>query len=251
MDETLYTPFAAAYVRGEALRAQENGGHIRSMDAELNGRAFCLPPALLEAPLEALTEADTEAILAAGRAAGLKLYRFKRRGNELPRVKRALGILRALDVQSLLDVGSGRGAFLWPCMDALPQLTVTSADLLPQRVEFLQTVTLGGLSRLTAVQADFCAYPGTDGAFDTVTLLEVLEHIPDAAAAVRQAVRLARRHVIVTVPSKPDDNPEHIHQFTREALAGLFAQAGCAHVAIDGVLNHWVAVATLEAKSHG
>lgn len=250
MDTSLYCTFAAAYVRGETLRAQANGGCVRSRDTQINGRPLTLPPALLEKPLDVLTEEDTQTILQAGRSAGLKLYRFKRKDADLPRVKRVLGILRALDVETLLDVGSGRGVFLWPCLNAFPRLSVTSVDVLPGRVEFLQTTAQGGLSRLEATQADIRDCPAASHSHDAVTMLEVLEHIPDAAAAVKQAVRIARRHVIVTVPSKPDDNPEHVHLFTREALCELFAQAGCARVSVDGVLNHWVAVATLEANPH-
>ena len=250
MDNPLFSTFAAAYVRGEALRAQANGGHIRSMDTQINGRSLALPSALLETPLDSLTETDIQTLLQAGRSAGLKLYRFKRRDTDLPRVKRVLGILRALNVETLLDVGSGRGVFLWPCLNAFAQLGITSLDVLPGRVEFLQTTAQGGLSRLHALQADICSCPVASRSFDAVTMLEVLEHIPDAAAAVRQAVRIARRHVVVSVPSKPDDNPEHLHLFTREALCELFTQAGCARVSVDGVLNHWVAVATLEENPH-
>src|SRR2546426_348797 len=50
-----------------------------------------------------------------GIAAGLKIHRFKRT-HELPRVRRVLGLLRGLNPESLLDIGSGRGVFLWPLL---------------------------------------------------------------------------------------------------------------------------------------
>jgi 2-polyprenyl-3-methyl-5-hydroxy-6-metoxy-1,4-benzoquinol methylase len=50
---------------------------------------------------------------------------------------------------------------------------------------------------------------------DIVTLLEVLEHIPDVEKAVA-AVRMARKYVVVSVPSKEDNNPEHIHLLTKK-----------------------------------
>src|SRR5688572_31720081 len=60
-----------------------------------------------------------------GRAQGLRVHKFKRSA-ELPRVRRVLGILRSLGPSELLDIGSGRGTFLWPLLDAFPDLPVTA-----------------------------------------------------------------------------------------------------------------------------
>jgi hypothetical protein len=73
------------------------------------------------------------------------------------------------------------------------------------------------------------------GAYEVVTLLEVLEHMRDPAAAVRNAVNAASRQVVVSVPSKPDSNPEHIHLLTKSDLTQLFQQAGCSRLRFDGV----------------
>src|SRR6476620_8480200 len=70
---------------------------------------------------------DGEAAIARGLEAGLRLHKFKR-NSELPRVKKVIGLLRGLSPATLLDVGSGRGTFLWPLVDALPHLSVTSID---------------------------------------------------------------------------------------------------------------------------
>lgn len=70
--------------------------------------------------------------------------------------------------------------------------------------------------------------------------------IPDTEAVVRNAIRLAKNYVIVSVPSKPDDNPEHIHLFTNEDLKRLFLENGCAKVKFMSVTNHHVMVAYLK-----
>ncbi len=131
-------------------------------------------------------------------------------------------------------------------LDLFAQLALTTVELLPQRVEFLQTAALGGLDNLHVRQADICQLRDPESSYDVVTLLEVLEHIPDAAEAVRRAVRAARRYVVVTVPSRPDDNPEHIHLLTREKLTALFADAGCSRLRFDGVNGHLILMAAKE-----
>ena len=82
-----------------------------------------------------------------------------------------------------------------------------------------------------------------DKLFDVVTMLEVMEHIPDTEALVRNAVRLAKNYVIVSVPSKPDENPEHIHLFTNEDMEELFLKNGCRKVKFMSVTNHRVMIA--------
>lgn len=192
---------------------------------------------LLKKPLDALNDADHAALLSLARKEGLKLHYFKR-FEELPRVRMVMGFLRAVRPESLLDVGSGRGVFLFPFLREFPDTPVTSLDILDRRADMLRAIHDGGVRNLTALKQDICAWDAPDASFDVVTLLEVLEHIPDAEAAVQNAVRLARRFVVLTVPSKPDDNPEHIHLFTKASLTALFSATGCQHLRFDGVPGH-------------
>lgn len=224
-----YKELAAAYVRGEGQR-QDIG----------------LPEELMAVPLEELSEDQKDELVALGKTAELKMHYFKEK-NELPRVQLVLGFLQGMvasgQVSSLLDVGSGRGAFLFPLLTRFPELEVTSIDILLHRVELLHSVEIGGVSNLHALERNLCEWDAPAESFDAVTLLEVLEHIPDVEKAVANAVRMARRFIIVTVPSKPDDNPEHIHLFTKEMLTDMFLKAGCSKVKFDSVLNHWFMIA--------
>ena len=198
--------------------------------------AFCRGRLRADAP-----EGDRAAI-EAGLAAGLRLHRFKRTA-ELPRVRRVLGALRALAPASLLDVGTGRGVFLWPLLDAMPDVEVLAIDRLAHRVADLDAVARGGLSRLRAARMDATALALRDEAMDVVTVLEVLEHIPESEAAAREAMRVARRAVVATVPSHEDDNPEHIHLFDRARLEAMFRAGGARRVTVDQVRGHIVVVA--------
>ena len=156
---TLYTDFAVACVRGYSLQA---------------GR----PPLAAhqtDTPLADLTPAQVTDILATGEAAELPLHYFKRT-MALARVQWALGVLRGLQPASLLDIGSGRGTFLWPLLDAFPHLPVTTIDADSHRAELLAAVQVGGMAHLTARQADATGLPFPERCFDVVTLLEVLRN---------------------------------------------------------------------------
>ena len=224
-----YKDLAAAYVRGEGGR-QDIG----------------LPEELTALPLEELSEDQKDELVSYGKKVELKMHYFKEK-DELPRVQLVMGFLRGMvasgQIASVLDVGSGRGAFLFPLLTEFPGLEVTSIDILPHRVALLQSVSKGGVDNLHAMERNLCEWDGPEGAFDAVTLLEVLEHIPDVEKAAANAVRMARRYIIVTVPSKPDDNPEHIHLFTKDMLSDMFLKAGCSKVKFDSVLNHLFMIA--------
>jgi SAM-dependent methyltransferase len=226
-DETqLYTKLAAAYVRGRLVEEMP--------PAEID--------ALCAAPLDELTDTQRDRLIAYGRERELRLHRFKRTMG-LARVSKVLGALRGLAPAELLDIGSGRGAFLWPLLDAFPWLQVTAVDMLEHRVAGLQAVATGGIGRLTALQADATSLPFEDMTFDVVTMLEVLEHIHDTEAALRETLRVARRFLVLSVPSRPDNNPEHIHLFDAGRLERLLLAAGAARVSFDSVPGHLIAIA--------
>lgn len=187
------------------------------------------------------------AVFAAGIERGLKLHKFKRNA-DLPRVRRVLSMLAGLAPESMLDIGSGRGAFLWPLLDAFPELDVTAIDKEELRASDLDAVSRGGIARLRAFRMDATSLTFPAGAFDGVTMLEVLEHMPDPAKAAREALRVARRFVVATVPSKEDDNPEHIHLFDRRSIAALFETAGARRVTVEHVLNHIVMLALVDPR---
>lgn len=200
-------------------------------------------------PLEAFVKGsrisvpDMDRLYETGKEAGLKVHYFKRSGL-LPRVRIVLGFLNGIVFDSLLDVGSGRGAFLWPLLDAFPEREIHVIDMLEHRSAMHRAVAKGGAYNMHVYNGDIRTLNLPDKSVDVVTMLEVLEHIPDAAGAVRNAARLARKHIVVTVPSKPDDNPEHIHLFTPNALKEMFVSAGWSKVNFGSVPGHIFMVAS-------
>jgi len=224
-----YRHLAAAFVRGSAL----------------SGEAVTLPDELLLEPLDSMTPEQLERIIAVGAEAGLRLHRFKRTHETLPRVRRVLGFLRGIAPESLLDVGSGRGAFLWPCLNTFPELPVTACEIDPVRIRLYDAVRQGGIDRLHFHQSNIARLELPDRSFDVVTMLEVLEHLDRPLEVIQVGLRLAARYLVVSVPSKEDDNPAHIHFLTRPKLEALFHEAGCRRIQFDGVPGHLIVIAVL------
>ena len=223
MDDRFYLKYAAAAIRGNLSRTE---------------RKELLRPALMAKCLDDLTAEDYEAIFSVAQANGIKFFDFKRTHRYLPRVNRTIGFLKGLSFSSLLDVGSGRGVFLIPFMDEFPGVSVTALDVNDDRIRMLSDIREGGVDTLAVEKRDICmeAYP--EKSFDVVTILEVLEHIPDYRRAIRAAVSMARQHVVITVPSHEDDNPEHIHFLTKERLEEAFREVGVTRLSFDGVHGH-------------
>lgn len=77
-------------------------------------------------------------------------------------------------------------------------------------------------------------------------MLEVLEHVPDTRKALAEVCRVARRFALFSVPSKADDNPEHIHLFDQQQLRSLLSEQGIGRVSFEYVLNHLLVIARIE-----
>ncbi len=221
-----YSLLAAAYVRGKL--ADEHTDH-----------------GLFTRPIHSLSEDELGRIAATGTEKGLKLHRFKRNA-DLPRVRRVLGMLKAIWPRNLLDIGSGRGVFLWPLADTFPDLPVHATDILDHRLKDINAVRCGGAGNVSSSRMSVTDLACRDRAFDAVTLLEVLEHLGDPERAVREACRVAGRALIISVPSKEDGNPGHIHLFDENRIRVMLEDAGAFHLKIDYVPNHMIVLANME-----
>lgn len=186
-------------------------------------------------------EGTNEEVFEQGRSAGLKLHKFKRTAG-LPRVQKVLGVLRGLAPADLLDIGSGRGVFLWPLLDAMPGMPVLAIDRDPLRAADLGAVARGGIAWLRAARMDVERLALAEGEVEVATVLEVLEHVENPERAAAELLRVARRAIVASVPSQPDDNPQHIRLYTRASLENLFLGAGARRVTIEYVPGHMIAV---------
>lgn len=158
-------------------------------------------------------------------------------------------IVRMLDVlphHRILEVGVGAGNVL----DQVPTGVRFGLDL---SASILRDARLRLASRATLLRGDAATLPFRDGAFDRVLSSEVLEHLPDPAAAVAEIARVTRPGglVVLSVPNErlidrtksllarthllgllsssayhvPEDMKDewHLHAFDLEALRAVAA----------------------------
>lgn len=222
-----YLEFSSAFVRGSLL--QDKTIELARKD-------------LFEKPLAELSQYEQLELFEIGKAAKLKLHKFKITMG-LARVQTVLGILRGLAPDSLLDVGSGRGVFLWPLLTEFKHLPVKCIDQNPIRCKDIEAVRKGGIERLSVLEGKIESVNLKPASFDIVTALEVLEHIDSPEEALVKALSLAKRFLIISVPSHEDDNEEHIHLFNRQSLSSILSRAGAKSCNIQYVHNHIIAVA--------
>ena len=115
------------------------------------------------------------------------------------------GFLRALDtalppagVSSVLEVGVGEGDVSERVRARYPAASVVGVDL-PDG-----TLAAEWARRdLHNAFASASRLPFADRRFDLVLAIEVLEHVPDPAAALTEIARVARDAVVLSVPCEP------------------------------------------------
>lgn len=132
---------------------------------------------------------------------------------------------------SVLDLGSCFGFF--PIRLAMAGVAVTATDIHAGTTRMIDVVVprLGlDLPTITCTAADV---PLPDGAVDTVTALHLLEHVDDEIGMriVGEAIRLARRRVVIAVPFEDEATAchGHVRTFDAAALRDLGERTGLPH----------------------
>ncbi len=120
----------------------------------------------------------------------------------------------------VIDLGSCFGFF--PLRLARQGIDVLATDLSHPTMHLLRTVSDQLRRPLSTLGCDAAAVPLPDRCADTVTALHLLEHLPTDAidAVLDEAVRLARRRVVIAVPfeDEPRDCYGHIQRFDLPSL---------------------------------
>jgi 2-polyprenyl-3-methyl-5-hydroxy-6-metoxy-1,4-benzoquinol methylase len=142
--------------------------------------------------------------------------------------------------ESVLDVGCGEGVLTERWARALGTRPVVGLDLEDPklRAEWERRRRPNLSFRASAAEN----LPFADDEFDLAAAIEVLEHVPDPEATVAEMARVARGHLLVSVPHEPlwralnvargaylrqlGNTPGHVNHWTRRGFVGLLARHG-------------------------
>jgi 2-polyprenyl-3-methyl-5-hydroxy-6-metoxy-1,4-benzoquinol methylase len=173
---------------------------------------------------------------------------FDKYGSSNPVVRRLMtGFHSALDElwdraapESVLDVGCGEGVLTVDWAQRLGDRRVVGIDLDDPKLR----AEWAGRSR---PNLEFRAEEATrlsfeDSEFDLATAIEVLEHVPEPEATVAEMARVARRHLLVSVPREPlwralnlargaylrdlGNTPGHVNHWSKRDFVSLLSRHG-------------------------
>lgn len=167
-----------------------------------------------------LSTADRPATRTPASAYERRLQRLLRRELDVAFARRArilLGWLGTPGGQRVLDCGCGRGFYL-ELLRAAGHRPAAGVDL--ELALLPQARRRAGKPALVA-NATLASLPFADGAFDAVLVSEVLEHVADDSAALREAVRVLRPGGVVLLSVPHADFP-----FAWDPLNKMLARFG-------------------------
>jgi 2-polyprenyl-3-methyl-5-hydroxy-6-metoxy-1,4-benzoquinol methylase len=173
---------------------------------------------------------------------------FDKYGSTNPVVRRLMGRFeRTLDElftqaapDSILDVGCGEGVLTERWAQRLRSGRVVGLDLEDPKLA-------GEWARRARSNLEFrtitdAGLPFAAGEFDLAAAIEVLEHVPDPEGTVAEMARVARRHLLVSVPHEPlwralnmargaylrdlGNTPGHVNHWTRRGFVRMLSAYG-------------------------
>ena len=172
---------------------------------------------------------------------------YDKYGSSNPVVKRLManfeGTLEALfqqaNPESLLDVGCGEGVLThkWaPRIDG----RVVGIDLDDPALHAEWEQRTAPNLEYRVMKAEHL--PFADGEFDVAAAIEVLEHVPDPEHTVAEMARVARSHLLVSVPREPlwrglnmargaywkdlGNTPGHVNHWSKRSFVQLLSRHG-------------------------
>ena len=149
------------------------------------------------------------------------------------RVATILSLVREEPIRSLVDLGCGGGILLREIETRLPGVELAGLDLSGRQIDANRRGGSAIRWEVADLEKPLDGGEALDKRWDVVVASEILEHLDDAEAFLRNALRLAtpgRGRLLLTTQSGPVRETErrvgHRRHFTRDGLALLLKDAG-------------------------
>ena len=173
---------------------------------------------------------------------------FDKYGSQNPVVRRLMtGFHSTLDELwakaapgSVLDVGCGEGVLTVEWAERLDGGRIVGIDLDDPKLRAEWEKRSRDNLEFRAEEATRLSFE--DDEFDLAAAVEVLEHVPDPEATVAEMARVARRHLLVSVPREPlwrglnmargaylrdlGNTPGHVNHWSKRAFVSLLSRYG-------------------------
>jgi SAM-dependent methyltransferase len=173
---------------------------------------------------------------------------YDKYGSANPVVKRLMaGFHGALDElwerarpASVLDVGCGEGVLTQQWAERLGDGRVVGIDLEDPKLRAEWQLRQRDNLDFRAEEATSLSF--ADDEFELATAIEVLEHVPRPEATLSEMARVARRHLLVSVPREPlwrglnmargaywrslGNTPGHVNHWSRRSFESLLSRYG-------------------------
>ena len=139
---------------------------------------------------------------------------------------------------SVLDVGCGEGVLTASWAERLGEKPIVGIDLEDPKLQAEWERRRRPNLRFVPMIADQLAF--TDNEFDLATAIEVLEHVPEPESTLAEMARVAREHLLVSVPREP------LWRALNVARGAYLRQLGNT----PGHVNHWSKRAFVQLLEH-
>ncbi len=173
---------------------------------------------------------------------------FDKYGSTNPIVRRLMSrfertldeLFAAAGPQSLLDVGCGEGVLTEKWATRITPGRVVGIDLDDPKLAAEWEARARPNLEYRTVEAT--QLPFADHEFDLAAAIEVLEHVPQPEQTVAEMARVARRHLLVSVPHEPlwrmlnvargayvrdlGNTPGHVNHWTRRGFVSMLGRYG-------------------------
>jgi len=135
-------------------------------------------------------------------------------------------LLGGISFSSVLDAGCGTGVLLSQIQQKYPHIHPTGSEYSAHGLEFAEKRLPNAEFHVLDLSSEHL-----ERKFDLITCIDVLEHIPDDRAALKNLLAMTAGYVVISVPLGPlwpveAERMGHVHGYGRAELNGKIIEAG-------------------------